>query len=164
MGLTRKCVGADLRPARPRLQCPRHEVVTVGAPVVAHPAALAPVPAGYDQHTVLGQAGPGILSPVVHEAEHALELVAVARLVVVAEDLGERVPAHRSEDDMSAAGPRDLHGVVAVAGERRDHALGHVGVLAAAGAAAHGPHPRRLARLRHLPFRQPSAVIHGDLV
>ena len=108
--------------------------------------------------------GPSNLSPVVHEAEDALELVAVARLVVVAEDLGERVPAHRSEDDMSAAGPWDLHGVVAVAGEGRDHALGHVGVLAAAGAAAHRPHPRRLARLRHLPLRQPRAVIHGDLV
>ena len=49
MGLTIKCVCADLRPARSRLQCPRHEVVTIGAPVVAHPAALAPVPAGYDQ-------------------------------------------------------------------------------------------------------------------
>ena len=56
MGFTRNCVGADLRPSRPRLQCPRHEVVSVGAPVVAHPAALAPVPAGYGQQTVRGQA------------------------------------------------------------------------------------------------------------
>ena len=118
-----------LSSAWPRLKCSRYKVIPIGTPVKTDSSTLSSIPecAVTDNRDNLNG---GHLLPIVHEAEHSLELVTVSRLVSIAEKFWQRIPEKNADFVKTIIMTSSLsHRVVAVGWEGGHHALGQAGVF-----------------------------------